>query len=90
MTDAEFKRYERAVELREKIERLQREIESLENNFDKEVYPRSETDWKLCITINDAPKTVSLTSDLFWECMELIEHRKQEELFKLQEQFSQL
>ena len=90
MTEQEFKRYEKAVEIKNKINYLESFIEYLDTKFDNNIYPRSESKWQLSVLINDETKTINLTSDLFWECVDYVEKRKKEELEKYKEVFNNL
>ena len=90
MTDKEFERYQTAVQLKEKIDTLEREIENIDDNFRNLGYPRTESNWGLSITLNDSSKFIRLTSELFWECVDLVKTRKIEELKKYQDQFNKL
>jgi hypothetical protein len=90
MTENEFERYQNAVEIKEKINTLEQEVEYIDERFDEFVYPRTESDWRLSININSNIKFISLTSELFWECVNLVKMRKLEELKKYQEQFDKL
>ncbi len=90
MTEAEFDRYQKAVEIKDKIDTLQRVIEYIDYNFNELVYPRSESGWELSITLNDKIKSIHLTSELFWECVNLVKQRKLEKIQEYQEQFNTL
>ena len=90
MTKEEFERYEKAVEIKNKIDQLERDIEYINDHFDELVYPRSESGWCLSININDNYKTLHLPSKLFWECVDLVKQRKLEELKEYKEQFDKL
>ncbi len=90
MTENEFERYQTAVQLKEKINTLEQEVEYIDERFDEFVYPRTESDWRLSININSNIKFISLTSELFWECVNLVKMRKLEELKKYQDQFDKL
>jgi len=90
MTEEEFEKYERAVEIKNKIDQLESDIEYIDDHFDEFVYPRSESSWCLSIKINDNYKTLHLPSKLFWECVDLVKQRKFEELKEYKEQFDKL
>ena len=90
MTENEFERYQTAVQLKEKINTLEQEVEYIDERFDEFVYPRTESDWRLSININSNIKFISLTSELFWECVDLVKQRKCEELDKYKKQFTEL
>lgn len=90
MTENEFERYQKAVEIKEKIDTLKREIEYIDEHFNEFCYPRSESNWQLSIKLNDNYKPLNLTSELFWECVNLVKMRKLEELKKYQDQFDKL
>lgn len=90
MTKNEFERYQNAVEIKEKIDILKKEIEYIDEHFDEFGYPRTESDWRLSINLNSNIKFISLTSELFWECVNLVKMRKLEELKKYQDQFDKL
>jgi hypothetical protein len=90
MTENEFERYQNAVEIKEKIDILKKEIEYIDEHFDEFGYPRTESDWRLSINLNSNIKFISLTSELFWECVNLVKMRKLEELKKYQDQFDKL
>jgi len=90
MTQEEFKRYQKAVEIKEKIDTIEREINNITNSFQELGYPRTESNWGLSIILNDSSKFIRLTSELFWECVDLVKMRKIEELKKYQDQFNKL
>lgn len=90
MTENEFERYQIAVQLKEKINTLEQEVEYIDERFDEFVYPRTESDWRLSTNINSNIKFINLTSELFWECVNLVKMRKLEELKKYQDQFDKL
>ena len=90
MTENEFERYQIAAQLKERINTLEQEVEYIDERFDEFVYPRTESDWRLSININSNIKFISLTSELFWECVNLVKMRKLEELKKYQDQFDKL
>jgi len=90
MTENEFERYQTAVQLKEKINTLEIEIANIEDNFRNLGYPRSESNWGLSITLNNSSKFIRLTSELFWECVDLVKQRKCDELDKYKEQFEKL
>lgn len=90
MTEQEFNRYQKAVEIKQQIDNIQRELNYLNSNFDYETYPRSESGWCLFIRINDASKSITLSSEEFWECFKLVKTKKENQLVELQEKFNQL
>lgn len=90
MTENEFERYQTAVRLKEKIGDIEREINNITNSFQELCYPRSESGWCLAVSINDSYKKLSLSSEVFWECVNLVKMRKLEELKKYQDQFNKL
>ena len=90
MTEQEFERYEKTVEIKNKINDLESFIEYLDTKFDNNIYPRSESKWQLSILINNETKTINLTSDLFWECVDYVRKYKIEELEKYQKLFNNL
>ena len=90
MTDKEFERYEQAVDIKNKIDQLERDIEYIDDHFQELIYPRTESGWCLSINMNDNYKTLHLSSKLFWECIDLVKQRKLEELKEYQEQFDNL
>lgn len=90
MTENEFERYQNAVQIKEKIDTLKQEVEYIDECFDEFGYPRTESDWRLSINLNSNIKFISLTSELFWECVNLVKMRKLEELKKYKDQFDKL
>ena len=90
MTEKEFERYQTAIELKEKIDAVEKEINNITNSFQELGYPRSESGWCLAVSINDSYKKLSLSSEVFWECVDLVKTRKIEELKKYQDQFDKL
>ena len=90
MTDKEFERYQTAVQLKEKIGVIEREINNITDSFQELGYPRSESGWCLAVSINDNYKTLHLSSKLFWECIDFVKQRKLEELKEYKEQFDKL
>ena len=90
MTEKEFERYQTAVQLKEKIGAIEKEINNITNSFQELGYPRSESEWCLAVSINDSYKKLSLSSEVFWECVDLVKTRKIEELKKYQDQFDKL
>ena len=90
MTEQEFNRYQQAVEIKQQIDNTQRELNYLNSNFEYKTYPRSESGWSLFIRINDQSKSITLSSEEFWECFELIKTKKEKQLVELQEKFNQL
>ena len=90
MTESEFNRYQEAVEIKEQIDKIKRELDYIDSNFNNEVFPRTESNWTLSIIINDSPKSISLESDLFWEFIDIIKSKKEEELNKLKTKFKDL
>jgi len=90
MTESEFKRYEKAVEIKEKINETKNFLNYLKSNFEDLDYPRSESSWCLHIYLNDDPKSINLTSKLFWECFEFVKHKKEEELKEYENLFKEL
>lgn len=90
MTDKEFQRYQEAVKIKDQIDNIEREIKYIEDNFNELGYPRSESGWCLAVSINDSYKKLSLSSEVFWECVDLVKQRKCEELKKYKEQFEKL
>ena len=90
MTENEFKRYQTAIQLKEKIDDIEKEINNITNGFQELGYPRSESGWCLAVSINDSYKKLSLSSEVFWECVDLVKQRKYEELDKYKEQFENL
>ena len=76
--------------VKEKIDSLRFEIENIVNYVNRDSYPRSETGWKLSATINDHPRTINLTSDEFWKCMEVVLDIKRDQLSKLRDEFAKL
>jgi len=90
MTEKEFERYQTAIQLKEKIDSVEKEINNITNSFQELGYPRSESGWCLAVSINDSYKKLSLPSEVFWECVDLVKMRKIEELKKYQDQFDKL
>ena len=90
MTIKGLERFNRGNELRKKIDSLRSEIKNIEYNFNKDSYPRTETSWKLSATINDYPRTINLTSDEFWECVDVVLNIKRDQLSKLRDEFAEL
>ena len=90
MTIKELERFKRGNELKEKIDLLKSEIKDIEYNFNRDSYPRTETGWKLSATINDHLRTIFLTSDEFWECLEVVLNIKRDQLSKLKDEFFKL
>ena len=90
MTIKELERFNRGNELKEKIDSLRSEIENIEYNFNRDSYPRTETGWKLSATINDHLKTINLTSDEFWKCVEVVLNIKRDQLSELRDEFAKL
>ena len=90
MTDKEFERYQKAIEIKNQIDNIEREIEYIDNDFNKFGYPRSESGWCLAVGINDSYRKLNLSSEVFWECVDLVKQRKCEELDKYKEQFEKL
>jgi len=90
MTDKEFERYQTAVRLKEKIDAIEKEINNITNSFQELGYPRTESGWCLAVSINDSYKKLSLPSEIFWECIDLVKQRKYEELNKYKQQFAKL
>ena len=90
MTEKEFERYQTAIQLKEKIDAVEKEINNITNSFQELGYPRSESGWCLAVSINDSYKKLSLPSEVFWECVDLVKMRKIEELKKYQDQFDKL
>ena len=90
MTIKELERFNRGNELKEKIDSLRFEIENIVNYFNRDSYPRTETGWKLSATINDYLKTINLTSDEFWKCMEIVLNTKRDQLSELRDEFAKL
>lgn len=89
MTDQEFDKYKKAVEIKDKIYKLENEIEYIED-FRYKTYPRTESGWNLSLILNDSPKRINLTSELFWKCLDLIILLKREELDKYKEEFNKI
>lgn len=90
MTIKELERFRCGNELKVRMDLLRSEIEFLEYNFNRDSYPRTETGWKLSATINNRHKTVDLTSDEFWKCMEAVLNAKRDQLSKLRDEFAKL
>lgn len=90
MTEKEFERYQTAIQLKEKIDAVEKEINNITNSFQELGYPRSESGWCLAVSINDSYKKLSLSPEVFWECVDLVKTRKIEELKKYQDQFDKL
>ena len=89
MTIKELERLNRGNELKEKIDSLKFEISRI-NNFNRDSYSRTETDWKLSATIDDHLRTINLTSDEFLKCVEVVLNIKQDQLSKLRDEFAKL
>ena len=90
MTDKEFERYQKAIEIKNQIDNIKQEIEYIDNNFNESGYPRSESGWCLAVSINDSYRKLNLSSEVFWECVDLVKQRKIEELQKYQQEFENL
>ena len=92
MTEEEFNRYQEAVEIKDKINKIKKELDYINSNFYDfvKIYPRTESNWALSIIINDSPKTITLDSDLFWEFIDIIKYKTQEKLNDLETQFKNL
>ncbi len=90
MTDQEFNRYQKAFEIKEKINCINRELNYIKSDFEEASYPRSESGWGIHINLNDSYKTIALSSELFWECIDFIKKKKQEELDNYKKEFDKL
>jgi len=90
MTIKELERFNRGNELKKKIDLLRSEIKDIEYNFNKDLYPRSETNWKLSATINNNLRTIYLNSDEYWKCIKVVLNIKRDRLNKLIDEFAKL
>ena len=90
MTEEEFNRYQKAVEIKDKINNITRELNYIKSNFEEVSYPRCESEWGIRINLNNSYKTIVLSSELFWECVDFIKKKKQEELDNYKKEFDKL
>ena len=90
MTQEEFERYQQAAQLKEKIDKLELDLEYLSERFAEYGYPRTESGWQLSFNLNDNYKVISLDSDMFWKCVDVVIQLKREELDKYKKQFAEL
>ena len=89
MTDSEFNKYKEALEIKDKIDVTQRYLNYLAS-IENTGYPRTESNWGLDFILNDSYIRLELTSELFWQCFDIIKHEKQIELDKYKEDFDKL
>ena len=90
MTRKELDRFNYGNELRKKIEFIQSEIEHLKTNFNKDIYPRSESNWNLSLKLNDRVETIFLDSTEFWQCFDTVLNSRRNKLNELRKEFSEL
>ena len=89
MTEKELARFNRGNELKNNIEKLEREIEKIESEF-QPLYPRSLCCIELSGLINDRPVEMRLDSDEFDECVELVLQKRVERLKRIRDEFKKL
>ena len=89
MTEKELARFNRGNELKNDIEKLEREIERIESEF-QPLYPRTLRCIKLSGLINDRPVEIRLESDELDECVELVLQKRVERLKRLKDEFKRL
>ena len=89
MTEKELARFNRGNELKNDIEKLEREIERIESEF-QPLYPRTLCCIKLSGLINDRPVEMRLDSDELNECVELVLQKRVERLKRLKDEFKRL
>ena len=89
MTEKELARFNRGNELKNDIEKLEREIERIESEF-QPLYPRTLCCIKLSGLINDRPVEMRLASDELDECVELVLQKRVERLKRLKNEFKRL
>ena len=88
MTEKELARFNRGNELKNDIEKLEREIEKIESDF---LPPyRCALCIKLSGLINDRPVEMRLDSDELDECVELVLQKRVERLKRLRDEFKRL
>ena len=89
MTEKELARFNRGNELKNDIEKLEREIEKIESDF-QPLYPRTLCCIKLSGLINDRPVEMRLDSEEMDECVELVLQKRVERLKRLRDEFKRL
>ena len=88
MTEKELARFNRGNELKNDIEKLEREIEKIESDF---LPPyRCALCIKLTCLMNDRPVGMALDSDELDECVELVLQKRVERLKRLKDEFKRL
>ena len=90
MTRKELERFNYGNKLYEKINSIESEIEHLETNFNKDIYPRSESNWNLSLKLNDRVETIFLDSTEFWQCFDTVLNSRRNKLNELRKEFSEL
>ena len=89
MTEKELARFNRGNELKNDIEKLEREIEKIESDF-QPLYPRTLCCIKLSGLINDRPVEMRLDSEEMDECVELVLQKRVQRLKQLRDEFKRL
>jgi len=90
MSVDELMRFNRGNELVKEIEIIKKQIDNIKSLCKKSYYPRTESNWKLSIIINDSFININLNSEEFWKCIETLMNEKHKKLKQLQQEFNKL